>query len=318
MSPAGRRAILAGAAGLLAAPALAQATPLRIVVPSAPGGPADVVARMLAETLRLGRPVVVENRTGAGLVAGTEVVARAAPDGNTLLVTTIGHAVNPAMGRLPYDTERDFAPVAHLANTALVLLVNNGFPATDLPGFLAALRARPGGYAYGSAGNGTAIHIAVELLKHQAGVQALHVPYRGTAPAMADLIAGHIQFMMDVVVTGAPHVQRGSVRAIAVTTRDRAALLPEVPTFAEQGMPEFEAYTWNVLLAPAQTPAPVIAQLNAAVNDALRAPELSGRMRALGYDPVLGSTPEGTGRFMAAEAAKWGGIVRAAGIRAAD
>ena len=315
------------AAGLLAGPALAQGQPsaasgqppLRLVVPSAPGGPADVVARMLAESVRLGRPVLVENRTGAGLLAGTELVARAAPDGATLLVTTIGHAVNPALNpRLPYDSERDFTPVAHVANTALVLLVNRDFPATDLTGFIAALRARPGGYAYGSAGNGTAIHIAVELLKHQAGVQALHVPYRGTAPAMADLIAGHVQFMMDVVVTGAPHVGRGAVRAIAVTTRERAALLPDIPSFAELGMPEFEAYTWNVILAPAQTPPALVAQVNAALNEALRTPELSSRMRRLGFDPVADSTPASTGRFLAAEAAKWGGIVRAAGITAGE
>jgi tripartite-type tricarboxylate transporter receptor subunit TctC len=300
----------------LAAPALAQApAPLRLVVPSAPGGPADVVARLLAEQLRVGRPVVVENRTGGGLVAGTEAVARAAPDGNTLLLTTIGHAVSPALGaRLPYDSERDFLPVARVANTALVLIVNNDLPVTDLASFLALLRARGGNTAYGSAGNGTAIHIAVELLKHQAGVQALHVPYRGTAPAMADLIAGHIQFMMDVVVTGAPHVQRGSVRAIAVTTRERAALLPQVPSFAESGMPDFEAYTWNVILAPARTPPAAVAELNLAINAALALPELSGRMAALGFDPVQGSTPESTGAFLAAEATKWGGIIRAAGI----
>lgn len=300
----------------LAAPALAQApAPLRLVVPSAPGGPADVVARLLAEQLRIGRPVVVENRTGGGLVAGTEAVARAAPDGNTLLLTTIGHAVSPALGaRLPYDSERDFLPVARVANTALVLIVNNDLPATDLASFLALLRARGGNTAYGSAGNGTAIHIAVELLKHQAQVQALHVPYRGTAPAMADLIAGHIQFMMDVVVTGAPHVQRGAVRAIAVTTRERSALLPQVPSFAESGMPDFEAYTWNVILAPARTPATAVAELNLAINAALATPELSGRMGALGFDPVQGSTPEGTGAFLAAEAAKWGAIIRAAGI----
>ena len=302
----------------LAAPALAQSpAPLRLVVPSAPGGPADVVARLLAENLRVGRPVVVENRTGGGLVAGTEAVARAAPDGNTLLLTTIGHAVSPALGaRLPYDSERDFLPVARVANTALVLIVNNDLPATDLSSFLAVLRARGGQTAYGSAGNGTAIHIAVELLKHQAQVQALHVPYRGTAPAMADLIAGHVQFMMDVVVTGAPHVQRGAVRAIAVTTRERSSLLPQVPSFAESGMPDFEAYTWNVILAPARTPAGAVAEMNLAINAALASPELSGRMRGLGFDPVTGSTPESTGAFLASETAKWGAIIRAAGIAA--
>ncbi|NMJ43509.1 tripartite tricarboxylate transporter substrate binding protein [Roseomonas sp. JC162] len=319
-----RRLAIAGAALVTAAarPALAQdasAAPLRIVVPYSAGGPTDVQARVLAGHLErvLGRPVVVENRTGAGVLVGTEAVAKARPDGQTLLLTTVAHAVNPSLlPRLPYDTERDFAPVALVATVPLVILVRPDLPAPDGRAFLAWLRAQRGRATYGSAGVGSAPHIGTALLLMMANAQAEHVPYRGTAPAMTDLAAGRIDFYLDAVATGIAQAQGGSVRALAVTSASRSGAAPEMPTLAEQGLPGYEAYTWSGIFAPAGTPPDTVARLNAAVREAVADPALRRRFAEIGAELAAPAAPEALGTFVRAEIAKWSQVVASSGMRA--
>lgn len=296
----------------------AQAQILKIVVPFAAGGSTDVVARILGEALapKLGRPVIIENRTGAGAVVGTQAVAQAAPDGTTILFTTVSHAINPTLfDQLPYDSDRDFVAVAHVANVPLVLSVHPSVPANDLQEFLDYLRANPGKASYGSAGIGSVLHMSVELMKHQAKVDATHVPYRGAGPAMNDLIAGHIQFIIDPISTSAQHIKGKSIRALAVTSSQRSPVLPDVPTFKEAGLVDYEASTWNVILAPRGTPQEFVETLNQATNEVLAEPAVRKRFDAMEIIPVLNSTPASTSAFMAREAEKWSVIIKAAGVK---
>lgn len=297
--------------------ASAQTQPLKIVVPFAVGGSTDVVARVLAEALRskLGRSVIVENRTGSGVVAGTHAVAQAAPDGNTVLFATVAHAINPTlMGSLPYDSDKDFIPVAHVANVPMVLSINPSVPASDLQSFLQYLRDKGGQVNYGSAGIGSALHMAVELMKNQAKVEAVHIPYRGAGPAMNDLIAGHVQFIIDPISTSASQIEGGKIRPIAVTSAQRSPALPKVPTFKEAGMKNYEAYTWNVILAPRGTPRAFVDTLNKAVNAALAEAAVKERFAQLTVEAVIGSTPDSTAAFLTRESEKWGTLIKNAGI----
>jgi tripartite-type tricarboxylate transporter receptor subunit TctC len=316
-----RRSLLA--LGLAALPAVARAQlppgrPIRLVIPFAAGGPTDIVARLLAERLsaRLGQPVAVDPRPGAGGALAAEIVARAAPDGTTLLIgTATTHAVNPALqgDRLPFHPLRDFAPIAQVARVPIVLAVKPDLPARDLQGFAALLRARSGQLNYGSSGTGSMGHLASVLLLQQLGVEATHIPYRGSAPMAADLISGRLDFASDALASLVPFVREGRVRALAIATPERAAALPDLPTFAEAGMPGYEAYTWNVVFAPAGTPAPVIAALNAGFNAVVAEPEVARRLEEMGQPAVRGTTPEATAAFVAAELAKWAPVVRASG-----
>jgi tripartite-type tricarboxylate transporter receptor subunit TctC len=316
-----RRHLLAVAGLALPGVARAQAfpaRPLRLVIPFAAGGPTDIVARLLAERLsaRIGQPVAVDPRPGAGGALAAEIVARAAPDGHTLLIgTATTHAVNPALqgDRLPFHPLRDFAPIAQVARVPIVVAVRPELDARDLRSFVAMLRARSGQLNYGSSGTGSMGHLASVLLLQQIGAEATHIPYRGSAPMATDLISGRLDFASDALASLVPFVREGRVRALAIATPDRAAALPDVPTFAQAGLPGYKAYTWNVVFAPAGTPEPVIAALNGALNAVVAEPDVARRLEEMGQPAVQGTTPEATAAFVAAELAKWAPVVRASG-----
>jgi tripartite-type tricarboxylate transporter receptor subunit TctC len=316
---------LAGAAALLpAAGARAQAPawpdrPVRIVVPFPPGGSNDIIARQLAEALReaLGQPVVVENRAGAGGNVGADAVAKAAPDGTTLLLTAPGPlAINEHLFRsMPFSPERDFAPVALVASVPIVLMVTPSLAARSVQELVALARREPGRIAFGSSGNGSTNHLAGELFKSMAGIEIVHVPYRGAAPAMTDLVAGQIQMLFDNMPAALPQVREGRVRGLAVAGVARAAALPDLPTVAESGLPGFDAEAWFGLVAPAGTPAPIRARLEEAVGKVLAEPALRARF-AQGGAEAGSRTGEAFGAFIVAERAKWGRVVQASGARA--
>ena len=297
----------------LALPALAQA-PIRLIIPFAPGGPTDVVARLLAQALPM--PVQVENRAGGAALPATEAVARAPRDGATLLFTTVVHAVHRALhgNRLSFDPLADFAPVALIGVVPMVILVRPDGP-RDLAALLALLRAEPGRHAYGSSGAGGSSHLGVELLKAMTGTEMTHVPYRGTAPALADLLAGRVLLVMDSVATGAPQVRAGALRGLATTAEARSAALPEAP-LASDTVPGFAATTWNAILAPAGTPPATVQAFSAACAAAVAQPALAARLAELGVHVPDDMSPAATARFIAAETAKWETLVARAGIRA--
>ena len=316
-----RRALLATA---LAAPATARAQgawsptrPIRFVVPFPAGGATDVVARVLAERLQeaLGQPVVVENRTGAGGNIGVENVVRSPADGTTLLMGTTGTlTVNPHLyASLGFDPLRDLAPVSMAFTTDHVLIVNPQVAAQTGQEFLALVRARPGALSYGSAGSGSSTHTVPELFKLAARVDIAHVPYRGSAPALNDLVAGTVQVMLDQIPSAIGQIQAGRVRALAVTGARRSPLLPDVPTLAEIGLPEAQATSWGAVMAPGGTPAPIVLRVNAAIREALAQPAVRERLAAAGADGVS-STPEELAALLRAESTKWARVVREARI----
>ena len=292
--------------------------PLRIIVPYAPGGPTDIPARLLAEELAkvLPQRPVVENRTGAGVVVGTDVVAKAT-DGHTVHYTTISHAVlRPLFPKLPFDPVADFAPVALVGQIPMVLMVNKDLPVNGLQGLMRLYRDAPGKYDYGSSGNGGALHLASELfLRQSGGLKVTHVPYRGSAAAMPDLLNGTVSMMLDVANNTLPYVQRGEVKSLAVSAERRLPQLPDVPTFKEQGLPDYEAYTWHMVLGPKAVPEAVVQRLNAAINRVLAEPSLQKRLEDLAMQVRSDSTPESTAQWLQAEMAKWEPIIRDAGIK---
>lgn len=316
-----RRTLLAAAALLPAASVRAQAAPLRLVVPFPPGGPTDLIARILAQLLpdELGaRPVIVENRAGAGGSIGAEHVVRAAADGDTLLVGTVSTQVlNKALySRLSYDPVADFAPVALLAEVPLLGLIPPPFPAADARAFIDAVRARPGQYSYASPGNGTIGHLSGALFCMMAGLDMAHVPYRGSAPAITDLIAGRVHLSFDALSSTIGQVRTGTLRTIGIATARRVAQLPDVPTFEEGALPSFQTYTWNAVLAPRATPAGVVLRLNAAINKVLASAPMAARAEELGLLlPPGGMTPEAFGAYIAREAQKWLPIVASTGVK---
>lgn len=307
-------------AGLALLASLAQAAdypaqPVSLVVPFAAGGMTDVLARQLARTMQkaLGQPVVVENRVGAGGIIGAERVARARPDGYTLMVTTTAHVVNPSITRqLPYDTERDFAPVALLASTPNVLVVNPAVPAHNLQEFLAYAR-RTGSVSYGSAGTGGTTHLSGVLLASRTGAPLLHVPYKGTAAAVNDLLGGQIQASFVDALTAIKYIQAGKLNAIAVSTRARNAMLPNVPTIAEQGVPGYETEIWIGFYAPAGTPPAIVDRLNQLAVTSMNEPAFRNTLMQQGTTPGQMAVPEFRA-FVGSEIRKWAGIVRDARI----
>jgi tripartite-type tricarboxylate transporter receptor subunit TctC len=308
--------LLAAAAGAAAQPTAYPTQPIRLTVPYPAGGTTDVVARVVAEALapRLGQSIIIDNRPGAGVTVGSSFVAKAPPDGHSLLVTTLAHAINPSLFRsLPYDSERDFVPVGMIGLTPLVLVVNPKLAVRDLAGFIALLRAEPDRHAFGSAGVGSPMHVAPELFKQVTGTEVRHVPYRGEAPALNDLVAGHITFAIDPVTAAAGLVRSGLLRALAVASARRAESMPEVPTMAEAGLPGFEAYTWTVVMAPRGTPPAVVEPLNRELNATLTAPAIRSRLGELGVEMGQPLSPAETQAFIRTEAAKWAPIVRASG-----
>jgi len=294
------------------------AKPIHLIVPFPPGGGNDTVARALAQELApdLGQPVVVDNRPGAGGSVGAELAAKAPPDGYTLFLAGVGsHAVNPNVhARLPYDPVKDFAPITLVASAPSVLVVNPGVPARNIAELTAYARANPGKLNYASNGNGSAAQLAAAMYEAMAHVKMVHVPYKGIAPAMTDLLGGEVQLMFGTVVALVPHIQAGKLRPLAVTSRKRSALLPGVPTLAESGFPDYQAGSWYGVLAPAGTPRPIVERLNGAIVKALKQPVVAKRLAAEGAE-VIGSTPEEFGAHIKAELARVGQVVRAAGIR---
>jgi tripartite-type tricarboxylate transporter receptor subunit TctC len=293
--------------------------PLRIVVPFAAGGPTDIPARLLAEELgkELPQRPVVENRTGAGVVVGTDAVAKSAKDGNTVLYTTVAHSALRAMfARLPFDPLADLQPVALVGVIPMVLMANKGLPVNSLQELIALYKANPGKYDYGSAGNGSALHLAAELfLREAGGLKVNHVPYRGSAAAMPDLLAGTTSMMLDVANNTLPYVQRGDVKGLAVSSPKRIPQLPEVPTFAEGGLPNYEAYTWHMIMVPAGTPEPIQMAINRTVNRVLAKPDVQQRLGELALQVRTDSTPASATQWLQSETAKWEPIIRAAGIK---
>lgn len=320
-----RRSALATAACAAAAPARPRAQeafpsrPVRIVVPYAPGGSTDLLARIVAERIApdLGQPVVVENRPGGGAVIGSEAVARAAPDGHTLLMATNGsHAINVGIFRsLPYDPVRDFAPVTIVASVPLVLVVPAAVPATTPQALVQYLRARPERTSFGSAGVGASGHLAGEMFKRLAGLDTVHVPYRGDGPALADLIAGRLSMSFANLPAAIGFVRAGTLRALAVTTATRSPALPEVPTMREAGVQDFEVNPWYGLMAPAGTPQARIARLHGLVVTALGQAEVREQLARLGAQAV-GSTPESFAEALRADIARYVQAARAANIEA--
>jgi tripartite-type tricarboxylate transporter receptor subunit TctC len=292
--------------------------PVRLIVPYPPGGSNDIVGRMVAMQLgeRLGQQVVVDNRAGAGGTLGTDVAAKAPPDGYTLLLVSVSHAFNPAIySKLSYDPDKSFAPVAMLGTGPVVVVVSPDLGVNSLGELIALAKSKPGQLNYASAGVGSLQHLASALFVLQAGLDVVHVPYKGGGPAMIDVIAGQAQFSVASLIQSLPHMRSGKLKALAMSGAKRSALLPELPTISEAGVPGYEAYNWWGLLAPAGTPTPVIERLHAAVSEILSSKESAKRFESEGAEPVR-MTPPQFGRFVGAEIAKWGKVAREAGIRA--
>ena len=321
-----RHVLRLAAAGSLAPFALrAQAPawptqPVRMVIPFAAGGPTDVVGRLVADRMNefLPQRVVVENRTGSGVVIGTDVVAKSPKDGSAVLYSTIAHAVLRALfPRLPFDPIADFTPVALCGQIPMIMLVHPSLGVSNAPELIALLKANPGKYDYASSGNGGAVHLATELFWHQAGnLRVNHVPFRGSSQAMADVLSGRIPIIMDVAAGAVPYLQRGELRAIGISDLRRSPAAPDVPTFHEQGVAEFVAYTWHMVLVPSGTPAPVVSAMNAAINRVMSQDAVKTRLQELTMNVVPDSTPASAKAFLDAEIAKWEPIIRNAGITA--
>lgn len=292
--------------------------PLRMVITFPAGGPSDVVVRLVTQrmTEEWGHPVIIDNRGGAGGIVGTEVVAHAPPDGYTFLVGTAGGmTINPALhAKLSYDPFRDFAPVGMLVMNPQILIAHPSVPAKTVRELVQYAKERPGQLNFGSAGSGTATHLGLELLKLSTGMQAVHVPYKGGAPALTDLVGGQIQLLWLSIPSVLPHVKSGRLRALAVSTLKRSASALEVPTVAESGYPGFEYANWNALFAPATTPQARIAKINARVVKALNEPEIAQKLVAQGADPAPG-TPAELGRYMHTDHERWKKVISSAGIK---
>lgn len=291
--------------------------PIRLVVPYAAGGSTDTVARIVGQQLgeRLGQQIVIDNRTGAGTLIGTEIVAQALPDGYTVLMATPPLAVNPALHpKVPYDLERDFAAVTNVAGSSNLLVVHPAIPAQSVKELIALMKASPGKYTYGSSGVGGAGHLAMALFTSMARIEALHVPYKGGAPAVTDLVAGRLDLMMANLTTAQPHIRAGRLRGLGVGTKQRSPLFPEMPTIAEAGVPGYEANNWNGIVVPRQTPRAVIERLHREVVVILNDAAIASRLVAQGLEPI-GDTPLEFARYLKDEAAKWGKLVKTAGIK---
>ena len=306
---------------IAATPVTAQnfpARPIRLVSPFAPGGGNDLVSRTLAQALSksLGQPVVVDNRPGATTIIGMELVAKAPADGYTLVMSSSTLAINVTLyPKLPYDSIKDFAPVSLVATTPLILAVHPSQPMTSVAELIALAKAKPGELFFPSAGTGDAPHLAAELFNIVAGVKLVHVPYKGAAIGINDLVAGRLALMFGTGPTTLPHVRSGRLRAIAVTGRVRSAVMPDLPTVAESGLPGYEAGSWYGMLAPAHTPKAVLAKLSAENATALSSPEVRENLKAQGVDPV-GNTPEQFAVYIKQEIVKWAKVMRAANIKA--
>ena len=292
--------------------------PIRWIVPYTPAGITDSVTRIVAQRLEtaLGQPVVIENKPGANSIVGAESVARSAADGYTGLTVIAAHAANATLyaGTLPFDPVKSFAPVALVGVAPLILVVNNDFPARDVKELVDYARANPGKVSFGSSGVGSAAHLTTELLKQTAGIEMVHIAYKGTAPALTALLAGDIQVLVDVPITMLPQVRAGKVRALGLFSPRRMAGAPEVPTVAEAGGPAIEGSTWVMFLVPAATPREIVARLSTETAKVLAAPEIRARFAELGVEPA-GGTPAEAARFLDEEIAKWARVIATAKVK---
>ena len=320
-----KQALIAGAALVLScAGAMAQTPdkypdkPVRLVVPFPPGGPTDLIARVVAVGMAadLGQQIIIDNKGGAGGNVGTDLVAKAKPDGYTLLFGTAAtHGINISLYKnLPYDPVKDFEAVALVGLAPMALIVSPGMPRT-LKDLIARLKAEPGKWSYPSSGNGTTNHLASELFKTRTGADVLHVPYRGTGPALQDLLAGRHAFMFGTLGPVMEHIRAGQLVPLGLMADKRSTVMPDIPTMAEAGLPDFVGGTWNVVAAPAGTPKEIVDRLNAAVNRALADPTLGERLKALNMEASDASTPATTKAFIEAEIAKWRALVALAGAQ---
>jgi tripartite-type tricarboxylate transporter receptor subunit TctC len=305
---------------LAAAPAVAQVYPskqIELIVPFVAGGTTDNIARLIAQrfTEQWGATVIVNVRPGAGSAIGTAAVAKAPPDGHTLLITTLAFSVLPAMQKLPYDPVKDFTPITELASLPLVLVVHPSLPVNNLAEFVAYTKASPTGLDYATAGAGTSTHLAAVMFKWMAGGNLVHVPFKGNAEVMNALLGGHVKIYFSLVPTVLQHIKSGTLRAIAVTTDKRLPYLPNVPTIAESGYPDYEMNSWQAAFAPAGTPKEVVTKIHTEIVRMLRTPEVRDRIALEGADPV-GSTPEEFTRRLASEMAKWAKVVKETGAAA--
>ncbi len=305
------------------APAFAQdkwpSKPIKYIVPFPPGGTTDILARLISAKLStaLGQQVLVENKAGAGGNIGSDFVAKSAPDGYTILGGTISsHAINVSMyANMPYDPVKDFVPITLIGTNANVLVVDPKNPAKDLKELIAQAKAKPGAMSFASAGNGTSQHLSGELFKSMAGLQMEHIPYKGSAPAIQDVMAGQVPMMFDTTVVAAPHIKGGNVRALAVTSSKRVKGMESIPTMAEAGVPGYELVSWQGVFAPAATPKAIVTRLNAELVKIIAMPDIRERLDSLGVDPVA-NTPEEFAAFQKAEIAKWAKVVKDANIKA--
>jgi len=311
-------------AALLAAPiaALAQSypnKPIRWVVPYTGGGITDIVTRVVTQKMQagLGQPIIVDNKPGANSIIGADLVAKSPPDGYNIVTVIAAHAANATLyqGKLPFDPVQSFIPFSLPAIAPLILTVNNNFPAKDVKELIAYAKANPGKLNFGSSGIGAAAHLTTELFKQTAGIDMVHVPFKGTAPALLALQANDIQILVDVPSTLMPHVRGGKIKALAMFSKNRIQGAQEVPTMAQAGGPPLESSTWVMFLAPAGTPRPIIDRLSQEANKAVNDPEIKAKFMEIGIEPV-GGPPEQTARFLADEIAKWSKVITTAGVKA--
>ena len=295
------------------------AKPIRWIVPYTPGGITDNVTRLVLQKLQeqAGWTIIVENKPGANSMLGADIVAKAAPDGSTFLTVIAAHAANATLyaGRSPYDPVKSFAPVSQVAGAPLILTATNALPVKDVKELIAYAKANPGRLSFGSSGIGAAAHLTTELFKQTVGIDMVHVPYKGTASALQDLIGGNIQLLVDVPSTLMPQVRGGKIKALAMFSASRLSSAPEVPTMAEAGGPALEASTWVMFLAPAGTPREIVNRLNAEVAKAVNSAEIKAKFEAIGIVPV-GSSPEATARFLDDEIARWAKVIATASVKA--
>ena len=304
------------AAGVAAAQSY-PTRPVRVIVTFPPGAGSDIATRLVTAKLveSLGRAFVVDNRAGAAGNIGVDMAAHAAPDGYTLLAVTAAAAISQsAYAKAPFDLVKDFAPVALIASAPFILALHPSVPAKSLQELIALAKAKPGQYSYATPGTGSSPHMAGELLKMETGINLLHVPYKGTVPAVTDVIAGNVSMALANTLVALPAVKSGRLRALAITSAKRSAIVPDLPTFAESGVRGFESGTWYAFLAPAGTPRPVIALLNREISRIVQLPDVREKLAAQGAEPLVG-TPEETGAFVRSEVARWAKVVKAAGVR---
>lgn len=315
------RTLAALALAMLASGAHAQAwpaKPIKWVVPFAPGGTTDILARTIGDKLAiaLGQPVIIENKPGAGGGVGADYTAKAPADGYTIMGGTIStHAINASLYKsLPYDPVKDFAPITLIARVPNMLVVNPDVPAKNVADLIALMKASPAKYTFASSGNGTSQHLSGELFKTMAGVEMQHIPYKGSPPALQDVVGGQVTMTFDNITTAWPLAKGGKLRALAVTTAKRSSVAPEVPTLAESGLAGYEVGSWQGVFAPAGTPPEIVKRLNAEIVKIIRMPDVNEKLTALGAEPV-GNTPEEFGALVRAEVGKWADVVKKSGAK---